>query len=84
MWLMEVRHHPTDHTIAVRGGDDNAGWEDQRRLLMAVQVVEERLQGFLGRQLRRTLVRLPLGDVQGLKWGLGIILEISSQVIETL
>ena len=49
--LVEVRHHTTDDTVAVAGGDDDTRGEDERVLSLRIEIAEERVDGFLCRQL---------------------------------
>ena len=60
--LVEVRHHTADDAVAIAGGDDDARGEDKRVLSLRIEIAEERVEGFLCRQLfvRRLFVGEPL------------------------
>ena len=72
--LVEVRHHPTDEAIAVAGRNDDARGEDQMLLSLRLQVAEERVKGFGGRQLLlgSLFVGQPLLYVKGCRCGIGM------------
>ena len=74
MGLVEVRHHTTDDTVAVAGGDDDARGEDERVLSLRIEIAEERVEGFLCRQLfvRTFFIGEPLLYVQGSRGRVGL------------
>ena len=72
--LVEVRHHTTDDAVAVAGGDDDTRGEDERVLSLRIKIGEERVEGFLCRQLfvRTFFVGEPLLYVQGGRGRVGL------------
>ena len=49
--LVEVRHHTADDAVAVAGSDDDTRGEDEGVLSLRIEIGEERVEGFLCRQL---------------------------------
>ena len=51
MGLVEVRHHTADDAVVVAGGDDDTRGEDEGVLSLRIEIAEERVEGFICRQL---------------------------------
>ena len=72
--LVEVRHHTADDAVAVAGSDDDTRGEDEGILSLRIEIAEERVEGFLCRQLfvRTFFVGEPLLYVQGRRGRVGL------------
>ena len=83
--LMEVGHHGLDNLVVIPRGNDNLGTGVQGLHPVAVQVVQDGLQGRWGGDallLGGQLIGLPLADVQFFFGGIGMIHQGQSDVIE--